>query len=39
MVELATSYASLVEKARRIIKDLGAQIASPRQVREMLSPP
>jgi uncharacterized protein (DUF849 family) len=35
--ELATSNASLVEKARRIIEDLGAQIASPRQAREILS--
>jgi len=35
--ELATSNASLVEKTRRIIEDLGPQIASPQQPREILS--
>jgi uncharacterized protein (DUF849 family) len=34
--ELAKSNASMVEKARRIIEELGPQIASPQQAREML---
>jgi uncharacterized protein (DUF849 family) len=34
--ELATSNASLVEKARRIIEELGPQVASSRKARELL---
>jgi uncharacterized protein (DUF849 family) len=33
---LAPSNASLVEKARRIVEDLGGQIASARETRAML---
>jgi uncharacterized protein (DUF849 family) len=36
---LAPSNASVVEKARRIVEDLGGQIASPREAREMLGLP
>lgn len=37
--ELAPSNAAMVEKARRMAQDLGAQIASPRDAREMLGLP
>lgn len=37
--ELAPSNAAMVEKARRMALDLGAQIASPRETREMLGLP
>jgi uncharacterized protein (DUF849 family) len=36
---LATSNAVMVEKARRILEDLGAQIASPREAREIIGLP
>lgn len=36
---LAPSNASMVEKARRIVEDLGGQIASPRDAREMIGLP
>jgi uncharacterized protein (DUF849 family) len=36
---LAPSNASMVEKARRIVEDLGGQIASPREAREMIGLP
>jgi uncharacterized protein (DUF849 family) len=36
---LAPSNASMVEKARRIVEDLGGQIASPAETREMLGLP
>jgi len=37
--ELAPSNAAMVEKARRMAQDLGAQIAPPREAREMLGLP
>ncbi len=37
--ELAPSNAAMVEKARRMAQDLGAQIATPREAREMLGLP
>ncbi len=37
--ELAPSNASMVEKARRIVQDLGAQIATPREAREIIGLP
>ncbi len=37
--ELAPSNAAMVEKARRMAQDLGAQIATPRDAREMLGLP
>jgi uncharacterized protein (DUF849 family) len=36
---LATSNAVMVEKARRIVEDLGGQIASPREAREIIGLP
>jgi uncharacterized protein (DUF849 family) len=36
---LATSNAEMVEKARRIVEDLGGQIASPREAREIIGLP
>jgi uncharacterized protein (DUF849 family) len=33
---LAPSNAALVEKARRIVEDLGGQVASPAEAREIL---
>jgi uncharacterized protein (DUF849 family) len=36
---LATSNAVMVEKARRMLEDLGAQIASPREAREIIGLP
>ena len=35
--KLAPSYAAMVEKARRIVEELGGQIATAREAREMLS--
>jgi uncharacterized protein (DUF849 family) len=37
--QLAPSNAALVEKARRIVEDLGAQIATPREAREIIGLP
>jgi uncharacterized protein (DUF849 family) len=37
--ELAPSNAAMVEKARRIMEDLGAQIATPREAREIIGLP
>ncbi len=37
--ELAPSNASMVEKARRIVHDLGGQIATPREAREIIGLP
>jgi uncharacterized protein (DUF849 family) len=37
--ELARSNAAMVEKARRIVEDLGAQIATPREAREIIGLP
>jgi uncharacterized protein (DUF849 family) len=37
--ELATSNATMVSKARRIAEDLGAQIATPREAREIIGLP
>jgi uncharacterized protein (DUF849 family) len=37
--QLASSNAALVEKARRIVEDLGGQIATPREAREMIGLP
>jgi uncharacterized protein (DUF849 family) len=37
--ELATSNAAMVEKARRIVEDLGGQIATPREAREIVGLP
>jgi uncharacterized protein (DUF849 family) len=37
--ELAQSNAAMVEKARRIVEDLGAQIATPREAREIIGLP
>ena len=37
--QLATSNAAMVEKARRIVEDLGAQIATPREAREIIGLP
>jgi uncharacterized protein (DUF849 family) len=37
--ELAPSNAAMVEKARRIVEDLGAQIATPREAREIIGLP
>jgi uncharacterized protein (DUF849 family) len=36
---LAPSNAAMVEKARRIVEDLGGQIASPREARDILGLP
>jgi uncharacterized protein (DUF849 family) len=36
---LAPSNAAMVEKARRIVEDLGGQIASPREARELIGLP
>jgi uncharacterized protein (DUF849 family) len=36
---LASSNAAMVEKARRIVGDLGGQIASPREAREIIGLP
>jgi uncharacterized protein (DUF849 family) len=36
---LAPSNAAMVEKARRIVEDLGGQIASPREAREIIGLP
>jgi len=36
---LATSNAAMVEKARRIIEDLGGQIATPREARDIIGLP
>lgn len=36
---LAPSNAAMVEKARRIVEDLGAQIATPREAREIIGLP
>ena len=36
---LAPSNAALVEKARRIVEDLGGQIATPAEAREILGLP
>jgi len=37
--ELAPSNAAMVEKARRIVEDLGGQIASPREARDIIGLP
>jgi uncharacterized protein (DUF849 family) len=37
--QLASSNAALVEKARRIVEDLGGQIATPREARETIGLP
>jgi uncharacterized protein (DUF849 family) len=37
--QLASSNAALVEKARRIVEDLGGQIATPRKAREIIGLP
>ncbi len=37
--ELATSNAAMVEKARRIVEDLGGQIATPREARDIIGLP
>jgi uncharacterized protein (DUF849 family) len=37
--ELSSSNQAMVEKARRIVEDLGGQIASPREAREILALP
>ncbi len=37
--QLAASNAALVEKARRIVEDLGGQIATPREAREIIGLP
>jgi uncharacterized protein (DUF849 family) len=37
--QLASSNAALVEKARRIVEDLGGQIATPQQAREIIGLP
>ena len=37
--QLAPSNAALVEKARRIVEDLGGQIATPREAREIIGLP
>ncbi len=37
--QLAASNAGLVEKARRIVEDLGGQIATPREAREIIGLP
>ncbi|HWW46913.1 MAG TPA: 3-keto-5-aminohexanoate cleavage protein [Xanthobacteraceae bacterium] len=37
--ELAPSNAAMVEKARRMIEDLGGQIATPREAREIIGLP
>lgn len=37
--QLASSNAAMVEKARRIVEDLGAQIAAPREAREIIGLP
>jgi uncharacterized protein (DUF849 family) len=37
--QLASSNAALVEKARHIVKDLGGQIATPREAREIIGLP
>jgi uncharacterized protein (DUF849 family) len=36
---LAKSNADLVAKARRMVRDLGGELASPREVREALQLP
>jgi 3-dehydrocarnitine:acetyl-CoA trimethylamine transferase len=36
---LAPSNAAMVEKARRIVEDLGGQIADPREAREVIGLP
>jgi uncharacterized protein (DUF849 family) len=36
---LAPSNAAMVEKARRIVEDLGGQIASPREARDIIGLP
>jgi uncharacterized protein (DUF849 family) len=36
---LAPSNAAMVEKARRIVEDLGGQIATPRKAREIIGLP
>jgi uncharacterized protein (DUF849 family) len=37
--KLAPSNAAMVEKARRLVEDLGAQIATPREAREIIGLP
>jgi uncharacterized protein (DUF849 family) len=37
--QLASSNAAMVEKARRIVEELGAQIAAPREAREIIGLP
>jgi uncharacterized protein (DUF849 family) len=37
--QLASSNAAMVDKARRIVEDLGAQIAAPREAREIIGLP
>ena len=37
--QLAASNAAMVEKARRMVEDLGAQIATPREAREIIGLP
>jgi uncharacterized protein (DUF849 family) len=37
--QLAPSNAAMVEKARRIVEDLGAQIATPREARDIIGLP
>ncbi|WP_029006337.1 3-keto-5-aminohexanoate cleavage protein [Azorhizobium doebereinerae] len=37
--QLASSNAAMVEKARRMVEDLGAQIATPRETREIIGLP
>lgn len=37
--QFATSNAAMVEKARRIVEDLGAQIATPREARDIIGLP
>ena len=37
--QLAPSNAAMVEKARRMVEDLGAQIATPREAREIIGLP
>ena len=36
---LAPSNAAMVEKARRIVEDLGGQVADPREAREIIGLP
>ena len=37
--EFLPGWAAMVEKARRIVEDLGGQIADPRQARELFALP